>query len=358
MAYYIWDALVANKPKYDRFDSADYFKEYGIFVTAKQNKAWDECWISGTYFSSIGSRDDGSITRFSSSKNAYIEFDWNLADYKKCNFIYRSDTLAAKKIIVSISKGPNYVQLESGEDAHNYEFSMHEPNSSQFGWGNSIYQKRLKLQSLASTGTITVRISKGNNNNRILYWGTEKYNGFTTFVINVARGSHNFYRPPNNLSRFIENDVYERAPALIILEQCINNSYLSSWNFAYDFVWGDRPGYENPNSLKSRSNDWTDYEVISFIPHMPYSFVEDGYIAERYKHGWDKTKALFIEKDDIFLIDMTEAFISEANSQGWDYGEATIGSGVKGETFTTDNTHPNDQGTLIYRKHFIPIFEY
>ena len=358
LAYYIWAKLVINKPKYDRYDSESAFEEFGDFQTYKQNEAWDECWINNSYSGFVGTRDEGSITRFSVSENAYVEFSWDLSQYEKCNFIYRSDALAEENAIVTVSGGKGQVEIKGGLEAHNFIFSMREENSQNYGWGNSVYQKRLKFQRVSSAGIVKIRVSKGSNSKRLLYWGTEKYNGYTTFVINVARGSHNFYRQPNNLDQFISNDLFERQPDLIILEQCINNTPGSSWEYAYDFVWGDRPGYFNPNSLKNRSNDWQDFEVISYVPHWPNSYYVDGKIKDEYISGWNKTKELFLEKDDVPFIDMANVFVEEAKNQGWNYGEATIGSGVTGNTFTSDNTHPNDHGTLIYRRHIIPVLDF
>ncbi|MHB2155769.1 hypothetical protein ACX8XN_15415 [Calditrichota bacterium GD2] len=358
LAYYIWATLVKNKPKYDRFDSDLVFKEYGDFLTYEQNEAWDECWINNIFNGYVGTRDDGSITRFSISKNAYIEFSWDLSKYEKCNFIYRSDTLAEDNVLVTVSGGPGQIKIEGDIEAHNYRFSMYEQNSRNYGWGNSIYLKRLKFQRVSNMGVVKVRLSKGSNSKRLLYWGIEKYNGYTIFVINIARGSHNFYRPPNNLDRFIENDLFGRNPDLIILEQCINNTPSSSWEYAYDFVWGDRPGFANPNSLKKRSNNWQDFEIFTYLPHWPNSYFVDGKINEKYMSDWNKTKELFLEKNDVPFIDMANVFIKEAKNKGWNYGEATVGSGVIGNTFTSDNLHPNDTGTLIYRRHILPVLNF
>ncbi len=358
LAYYIWEKLVINKPKYDRFDSKSAFIENGNFHTYKQNEAWDESWVNNTYYANIGTRDDGSITRFSTTENAFVEFSWDLSKYEKCNFIYRSDTLGEENVLVTISSGNGIIKVEGGMEANNYSFSMHENNSGQYGWSNSIYEKRLKLQRISKKGIIKVRISKGANSSRLLYWGTEKYNGYTIFVINISRGAHNFFRPPNNLDKFLENDLFERKPDLVVLEQCINNTPSLSWQYAYDFVWGDRPRFYNPNSLKNRSNGWQNFEVLTYLPHWPHASVENGKIKDYYIKGWGKTKNLFIEKGDVPFIDMAEAFIQEAKNEGLNYGAATLASGVTGNTFTSDNMHPNDKGTLIYRRHIIPVLDF
>lgn len=357
---YMWEYIQGNKPTYRRFDAPGAFAETGTWVTATDLSIWDDAG------------DINTATRRSTSTNAAAQFTVE-SGVEYFNLIDRTDSEGSTSVLVTVTGGTGRVEVlnDSGDwvEAHNYTFSQRNPaaNVSQ-GRGNTVYQRRIRFRKVSAEQTITISKS-ASNSDALMYWGIEvaEVNRPYTQLINVARGGHNI----SQLKRYVQTDVYDRKPDLVIFEVPLINQYndetsLSAIvNAVQDFIYGDRPGSPEPLSLKTKSNDWADFQVLVVIPNFTRAnynssnqFVRnvDGYTAEDV---YKAVKGLIIQKGEVGLIDMSSYInyqIAADPLYNGDVYAAMTGTNATGATYTTDGTHPNNKGTEVYAKALCPFF--
>lgn len=349
-----------NKPSYARYDKAGAFTETGTFSTVENDANWDDA------------ADRPTQTRISTSTNAATEFTVASA-VRYFNFIDRTDTAGTNNALVTVGGGDGLVECRmegspTWAEANLFSFSQLEVDEGARR-GNTIYQRRIEFRKIGGgIGTaITITIGKGTADaSRFLYWGLELINGNKPYtqLINVARGGHTL----SALYDYLDDDVKDRKPDLVILEIPLINMLSSntsidySVNWLHDFVWGDRAGNTNSWNLKTISNNWADFNVLLVIPHYsrPHydangNFIDlgGGYTAQEI---YQAIKGLIIRKGDLPYIDISAAFYNEIKSDYLTFPNqyAAYGGGVTGNGYTNDGLHQNDKGTLVWAKHIIP----
>ena len=358
LPYYLWKNATFNKAKYDRFDSTDnQFTEGGL-------------WIDGEPFTNANTwKRGGALTRYTTTSEASVAFDWDLSEYEKLNFIFSKESSIANQLTITISDGDGVVLVydvgtESWIEANGYQFSQSCPalntSSGQLGW---VANTKLRFKRVTSSGSSTITIEKGDNADRIHYWGTERFNGQGLFFNNCA-----FYA--NRTSMLNERYVSElfnehRNVNLIIYELTMLNEIHSTPEVAvngiHDLVWGDRAGNANPNSIKALTNDFADCQVLFIIPHFAHSFYSEStdQVDVESQLAYQLVKKLISEKSETGYIDFQSILAAQARQRGISMFEATKGYSVNPEniyTYMRDGIHMNNQGAELFSKYLAPMF--
>lgn len=381
VAWYLWQALRSTMPpaEYRRYDhsSGAYFSLTGTWATSTSgdntanggpNTAWDD------------SGDRPASTRISDSTNAAVTWAAGTSDNRSgINFIYRTDTAGEPNATITVVQGNGYLQYWNGSawvEANGGTFSMLEATGTRRG--NTIFQKRLYMRKTAANLNASITISVGKpsaNSNRLLFWGVEFYdykNGaYVPMLINSARGGHTINTSANNLYDYMDDDVIDQNPDLVIFEIPLINMLAAAGatvaairNSVHDTIWGDRSGATNTWNLKTQSSNWADFQVLAVLPHFVRAYYNsDGTRLAALgtataRQVYDAVKALFVEHNDVPFIDVSAAFEREIDAvQRWNgqYYTAMTASSASGLTLTSDNTHQNDRGTLIYAKQLAPL---
>ncbi len=362
---YLWQNLKGNRPVYNRFDYAGRFTETGTWSDVVDLGTWDDA------------TDISNITRSSSDTAAAFAFTVAAA-ISYFNLVYRKDSLGHTNVVVSVSSGNGTLQAKLEGDtvwseANGFVFSQRHPAANAaLGIGNTQYQTRLEFRKV-STGlgsAQTVTISKATaTSDTLMYWGVEEIKGNKPYVqlLNVARGGHTLA----DLKFYVQSDVFDRKPSLVVLELPLLNMVAADSTVAYmvnqvhDFVWGDRAGNINALSLKAKSNNWADFEVLLIVPHhgrshfnadSTFADQSSGYTAEEL---YNAVKGLIYSKGDVSFVDMSTALNAEIKADplfGGNYYAAMGSSGVTGSGYFNDSLHQNDKGTLVWAKHICPVF--
>lgn len=382
LAWYLWDNLPMKPAVYRRYDaqSSAYFYEVG---TWKGSTDGDNTSNSGADTNWDDDGDRPGYTRISDSTNA--AFTWILGtedDRSGCNLIYRTDTAGDAAATIAVTQGDGYLEYWNGSawaEANGATFSMAETDEGARR-GNTIYQRRLRLRKATANANASVEVTVGKasaDTDRLLYWGVELYdakNGkYIPMLINSARGGHTLTEGASQLYDYMDDDVLDQDPDLVILQLPLINmmnvagaTVASIRNSVQDMIWGDRAGNTNTWNLKTISSDWADFEVLVVLPHFIRTYyASDSTDAEPItdvtaRQVWNAVKQLFISHDDVALIDMLPAFEREIDADpryNGLYYSAMAGSSAAGLTYTTDGTHQNDRGTLVYARHLAPLLD-
>jgi hypothetical protein len=357
--YALFQDAVQNKPVYDRWDSANNtFTESGTFT-------------DGDNFGVNNLKRGGEATRYSSTQNAYVEWSWDLSAYTNLNWIYATDEANTNNLTLTISTGNGEIEVyddatDTWVEANNYTFNqIAEPLNNANGNTGYTFNNRLKLKRVATTGTPTIRVSKGANADVLYYWGTERYKGSTVWFGNEGYSSNNLSQLEfkYNSSLFSPNKNYN----VILFEvPLINDSGANIPDLvnAYeDFIWGDRAGNLNPNSLKNRSNNWADFKLVLMIPPLPNALYDtDGSIkitSITAQEKWNAVIELFKSKGDVPYQDMNVMVQQESRLKGINKFELTNGNTTNYRStkfITSDGVHYNDYGAKLLSKQISPIF--
>ena len=138
-------------------------------------------------------------------------------------------------------------------EANGYVFSQKTQNLAQGqGYALHLSDQKVKMRRVATTGAITLKFSKGSDADFLYFWGTERWNGATIFITNVARAGRYLELLHNNF----KNDVVERKPDLILFEIPLINEYSNYSqvgyqtvvNHVHDYIFGDRAGNTKADS--------------------------------------------------------------------------------------------------------------
>jgi hypothetical protein len=372
--YRLWKAVVKNKPLYDRFDSTQRAFTEGVGTWSNADTKFDTPDWTGEY------KQGGSLTRQSSTANAAFTFSWDLAAFEKLNIIHRKANDGVATATITVTQGTGKIQAWDGStwvEANGFTFSQFiDPlvATDTSGYSQYMANVKLKLRRVATTGTINITVAKGNNASFLYYWGTERWNGYTTFFTNVARAGRVF----SVLAQNWKNDVAERKPDLVLFElplvnelsQYSGSGYQTILNHAQDYIYGDRSGALQANNLKALSNSWQDFEVIAIIPHYRKEYLSGdnfvNYTLDAVNNAdstpfrtYSKVKEMIMTKGDLAVIDMGAMLLNEAKYLGWTYQQAfTTSTQTSDASFTNDNVHPNDLGTYVWSKYLSPIFDF
>jgi len=374
IAWYIYNYLPFKKAVYRRYDYTGYFTEIGTWVTDDDDAAWDDAL------------DRPGHTRLSAPAGGEVgSFSWTLGvtdGESGCNLIYRTDTGGDAAAPITVSEGDGFLEYWTGAawaEANGATMSFREVDEGARR-GNTIYGKRLRLRKAAGheNDSVTITVSRATaDRDRLLYWGVELYdakNGtFILQLINAARGSHTFDSGALKLYDYMDDDVIDMDPDLVIVEIPLLNmmgvggaTKASIVNSVQDMFWGDRGGATNSWNLKTQSTDWADFQVIAVMPHHSRSHYNADSSTATFADGvtrqdvYNAVKALFWSHTDVPLIDMAAAFEHEIQADAlWDGDiyNALNGTSTTGNTYTTDGVHPNDRGVAVYARHICPLLD-
>lgn len=364
---YLFEKLKGIKPLYKRYDTV-FFTETGTFATTT-NAGWDD---NGDIFGTV---------KASNTDNANVLFTIP-TDHDYFNFIDRKHNVtASSNVVVSVGSGNGVVQCRlEGQtawvEANGFSFSqVNGTANASLGVGNTQFQRRIEFKKVSAGIGVAQAITIQNNaaSTMFNYWGVELIpNGKRyTQLINVARGGHTFNTSGSSLANYVQTDVFDRKPDLVILEIPLLNMVAASVdietnvNSFIDFVYGDRLGFENALSLKNKSNNWVDFQVLLIIPHhsrvhfatnSKFAVQSNGYTVESI---YNAIKGEIIKRGDLPFIDISTVMLSAIDADALyngDYYTALRSSGITGNGYMNDSLHPNDKGTLIWAKELCPIF--
>lgn len=375
--FQLWNYLVKNKPLSNRFNTIEVFPDVfsytGSWSVLTDDKFNTPGW-AGEFHTDV------ATIRMSNSAGASVSGSWTLAAYEKLNVIYKKTIDGSSAVTLNISIGNGAVQVYDNTasnwiEANGYTFSQKTQQLAQgSGYAWHMSDVKLRLRRVATTGIAVISLTKDSNTSEFLYfWGSERWNGPTIFITNIARGG----RTVQLLQNQFLNDVIDRKPDLVLFELPMTNEfsnfartgYQTILNHIQDFIWGDRAGATTTLSLKNRSNDWQNFEILAFIPHYrgayfdgdkPLNYALDTdlstiiYTADSTPYSTNqRVKSLIRSKGDINVIDMGDVFIAEAKNLGWTIQQSVTGSApASDQSFTTtnDNVHTNDFGAYVWAK--------
>ena len=332
--------------------------------------------------------DNSFNNAYSADGDAYLTFLWNLNAYEKTNLVIPiiSNISASTKIAILYNGVETNGMVEYYDnttkqwiEANGLLMSflrLSGASGSQLNCQNNRYKFRRKS---GAVGNITFKVYKSiADTDRLVFWGVEQWNGQGVFISNAAYGGFATYElQPGNIS-----NIRDRYPDLVLFEMTLvnnlgdrinsENSKTLMQNDFWDYIWGDRSGNANPLSLKAISNNWQNFELLCVVPHWRKQWV-DGDLFRSVVGGvqvpatalecYNVVKALFVNKDDVNVIDMGAALKWEAHKRGWtleqSYDGDESGSDITGQqTFTQDTVHLNDLGGMLYGMYIAPIFDF
>ncbi len=274
ITYQLWDLLCKNKPLCDRFDSvrdnSNVFTESGTWNLSSVAKQNYDNGVSGS--NTYGEfSEDNCIYRESADSNAYVEFDWNLADYEKLYFIHRlSQCDGTTEVTISCAAGKVEVyNLQNGSwvEANGFTFSQKLTATDTYN-ARWIRNYPLKMRRKAVTDeTVTIRLTN-TGSGTFYYWGTERWNFTTLRITNIARAG----RTIELLRRSISEELSLRSVDLVIFQLPLwNNFGQISANGRNPLTDGAYPTLSSLtnilNDFKSLSDNFTKFQVICNLYH-------------------------------------------------------------------------------------------
>jgi hypothetical protein len=396
-ASHIWDALAWEGQEYRRYDaksekdgSVAMFTEAGTFQTQSNVTEWDD-----------GSYRQG-FTRFSNNGGSvsYIV----PSDAKRCNFIYRTDSVGSELCVVSVAEGNGVMQVMNDEgvwvEANGYQFSMRESAPSIIGpitfidpatkeektyssiqtKGNTTYQKRLNMRavSVGSTKNVTISSESG----RFMYWGVEwSERPYMITYINAARGSFNSEISLNTtrLIRHQDNEIWGFKPDLIFSEDPIHNSgaggKLSNTMLSdsYAILTDNFFMADNGVSMKSRCEalGLEVPEMVLFNSTLAWNFgafddkgklyivtMKDGVAMTTLDAQMSCYQYMTDKYPNITYLNAVKNWVNAAIACYGNLHDATVGSGKDGLTFTNEGSHWNDTGSKVMARFILPVLDF
>ena len=381
LASLVFDRLSADWPgqEYRRWDAPGVFTETGVWSTPDatdiESYGWDDRTAGRT-----------APERLASAAGASVAFSVP-AGMRRCNFVYRSDTLGGE-CTVQVGEGDGRLQAWDGtawREANGFVFSTLEFPATDTK-GNTTFQKRLCFRARdaenadTSASAKTVTIVNGAERKHLCYWGIEySPREYLFTLVNAAREGHNWSTNPKGLGRYQDNDIWGFAPDLLLAEittagwegDRLGSGYLpqyfadslASWYFN---VWEN-----NGASIPVHGADTPGWEMILFQP--PF-----GLYAENHDASGDPATAVRSNGDIVTVRDNYDAvaarMLSEyaayafadisrfaAEALGKRYGnlrDGLTGSGPEGATLTADGVHPNDTGHRFMARYVLPFFDF
>ncbi len=378
--YQLWDFLVKNKPMVNRWElTPNVFTRTGtwtIFGSGSGSKFDSPSW-GGEFRSYV------ATIHQCSDANASIQFTWNLADYEKLNWVYKKSLDGTANVMIEITEGNGKAQVYNGTqwvEANGYVFSQKttyqgSDSVSAGGSGFAVHlsDQKIKMRRVATTGTITLKFSKGTDSDYLYFWGTECWNGATIFITNVARAGRYLELLHNNF----KNDVVERKPDLILFELPLINEYSNYSqvgyntvvNHVHDYIFGDRSGNIKADAMKLQLPITTDVLFILpswrqeyFSGNTPLKYKLSGaslnvitYDADSTPYATHQKVKALLDIKSVPYIDMANVFVGAGKRLGWTIEQCTTQEATQSKTslntFTYDKAHFNDFGSWVWAKY-------
>jgi hypothetical protein len=358
----VFDILARGNLQYRRFDSPGVFRETG--------KNWRSYF---GYPRGLGTDDEdcrpGETHVQEGRDEASVSFVFP-AGMGICNFIYRTTVQGNPGTLVAIGDGKDLVEVFNAKtrrwvEADHYTFSMRQTHAGPYS-GNTRYQERLKLRrktpgSPPRDATVTVTKPAADTSTRLAYWGIE-YCADTRYVslINEARGGADIL----DLRSHINDSLDGRDADLVIFQVPLMNMMnrkartpQQQWDLFYDLVLS-----EKPYSLRSKSDNFSRFELVVWIPYEKAGFIKaDGTWRDIYPGDGKRYSSLdyhriFSENlkdyDRVSFIDIYTAMTDDAFRL---YGNPYLA--FKKGALTTDGVHLNDTGTALLAGHLLSLFK-
>ena len=366
----LWDKIKWDGQIYRRYDAQDNsintFTEVGSFTTVTDTAEWGD--VDGA--NSLRP----AHTRISNSNVCSVSYKIPV-NYVRSGFIYRSE-LNGCDCKITVAEGNGYLTVWNGTnwvEANNYIMTMEEVQVNAY-CSNSVYQKRIKFKCVNTHLDVVknVTIEKTSTGaERFSYWGIEhSLDDNMLYFLITARGSHTH----SALWQHIQNDVYDFKPDLILHEIPVindispNNGLVTPLEIGVNTMEHYLFDTTFDMSYISKSNNFTDFEVISYLPYITGNLSSfnilgewlywnnsvDGVVSVRdYYNTYIK---YFIDNPTYNFVNTFDRFITESKKYGNLYSMVQE-SGLLGTSFATGG-HPNDFGNAIYSKYLLPLFDF
>lgn len=381
ITYMLWDSLCKNKQQCDRFDSqVNVFIENGTFQlsdVSKQNTSGNTGTEKGEF------NADGCVYRETSTTGDYVQFEWNLADYEKLNFIYRMGYDATTEVTIQCTSGMAEVYdriSRTWVEASGYTFRQYkEPGSKFDGRADWLRNLPLKFRRKSEIGIVTLKVVNSGSG-VMYYWGTERWNFNTVRVTNIARGGRHI----QHLQGVLTDEINYRDIDYFIIQLPIWNEMKSGGY--YNEVWDSRH-IAFLDKLKELSNDFKDFQVAVTLYHTqkqcwdgnrnlvflangesnrtPTNELEWDGIMRTYKavknYGNDNVITLPLYLDLYNFAQSIGLTMSELLSSDSDSGigdGTSVESGEVYDKFTVDGAHCSNAGFKFYNTLLRSIFFY
>ena len=270
----LWERICTNKPQFDRFDSlVNTFTENGTWQLSpieKQNNVINPGDTDATGKGEYS--EDNCIYRETGTTNDYVEFDWDLDDYEKLDFIGRMSAYdGTTGVTISCTSGKVKVYdtaTSSWVEANGYTFSQKliltgdaYEQLYQAEWLRKIPVKMKKAE--GATGEIILRFTN-TGTGTFYYWGTERWNHTTVHLTNIARAGRNL----ELLHRNLKSELQHRDIDLIIFQLPLWNEFKNGGNPLTGGTYPTLTGISNViEDMKSESNDFARFQTVFTVYH-------------------------------------------------------------------------------------------
>lgn len=382
--YYHWTwglytRLVKNKPLYNRADSS-VFTKTGDFekITSSSGDKLDMP-------SNFGEWSVAANTYQSNAANAAVEFDWNLDEYEKLNIIHSLNPDGAACAIqigdgTSAYNGMVLVSLDKSEwvEANNFALSQNSnpdnlSDTECEQQGHTLHQRhrRIWMKRVVETGTVTVTFKKTevDTEKYMYFWGTERWNGYTTIITNLGRGGRT-----TNLLNMNISDVIDRNPDLVIHSLSLANETniaLATLETQYKrFFFGGEdgaPDWAKQRSMLTKSENYTKFSYLVFMPHGRGSdFVGDTVAPAtidktpqyfRYKIMTKFVKDNMANYENVSVIELFDQILHEGKRMGMTFEQTLAGTSKYAGSLTSDGIHLNRLGSAMFTKYLSALFD-
>ncbi|ANW96731.1 hypothetical protein AXE80_10795 [Wenyingzhuangia fucanilytica] len=398
----IFDKLTWQNVEYSRWDrSSEFTESAATFVTVESNNLPSQGISQGNgsggdEWYDIGDRP--SDTRiYTGTALASVEFTIP-EDFYTFNWIYRTDLKGCENVTVTVDEGNGKVEVFNGStwvEANGYVMSMRHPGAVA-NRINTKFQERLRFRTCdvydggsfdERTGSKTITLTKNSSDSRFLYWGIEKSKEpYIVTVINSARGGENiasmlpamnddFYdwtETPNSFT-FLIHEIYFNQGQNVYNDSKSINDFLNEWD---DYFYSESNSYSFREKSKVSTIPWQKYEALQWNPNFtvggggisttePYGFKTWDNATDHQKTILDNFMCYLYQYTDTYsdevgvaMVNTTKALLNEAKAKfGDEWYKAFQSTGVKGESFLNDITHPNDYGVKVISSFINAWFE-
>ncbi|HFU4486168.1 TPA: hypothetical protein ACGPAZ_000312 [Streptococcus suis] len=373
---YIEEQLRWDGQKYYRYDTGIFTETATTAVTKEYDMVWDRTTADEGGLPTANNRP--ALTRVLDGTNASVSYTVP-SDVKRCDFIFRTDSLNATSATVTVASGILQVFDEATQtwvEANGYTYSAKESGEIISGImtiRKSMYQKRLKMKVVGTLNNTVITITN-NGEGRLTYWGiqTGMRDVMFDFILS-ARGGHSIQR----LEMYEAWDVDYFKPDLILWGLPIQNHNIDVGN--NDFTpknMGTHTTTEFATTFLNKALALKDKsyapELVSWVMcfatgnngidannNWVFGYCDDGtkvsipsYVA--------KTVAM-LNANDINIIDMTSLFIDylfkRSVHESVPVKDGGLkGSGVNGNSITIDGGHFNTFGAKLSVEMFGSFF--
>ena len=354
ITYQLWNLLCKNKPQCDRFDSeVNTFTESGTWALSdvtKQNNSVNSGAEKGEF------SQDNCVYHEATTTGASVAFQWDLDSYEKLNFIHRISAYdGTTGVTISCTSGKVLVYDRTNDawvEANGFVFSQtktagYKPDY-EADWVRNVPLKMKRVD--GETGSVTLTFTN-TGSGTMYYWGTERYNWNIVRVTNIGRGGRHI----ELLRGSIKSEIEYRDVDLIVLQLPLWNELKLGGDFNGDW---DARHINFLNYLKSKSNNFADFQVIVNVYHTQV-YDWDGNKNLQFQANGVSTNpktdlpSWQCEMKTISSLDNYDANVPVCNlvNELYVYAQSigkTMQEILSNTEFTVDGTHCSGKGFAFY----------